>query len=117
MGFNEFMAKVRQLDNKMAKWMLRHFYILFFEAFLVFIFLLLFVNTLHVIDAFSLVNRSDAIQRLLFSQSVNQLLIVLLLILNSFWMLFVFNAIIRIRSLLRDISFTLSKRRSAISTH
>ena len=91
--------------------MLRHFYMLFFEIFLVFIFLMLFVNTLKVIDVYSLASSGDIVEKLLIAQSVNSILIVLLIILNSFWMLFMFNTIIRMGTLLRDLNFTLTRRK------
>ncbi len=113
MAFNEVMAKIRYMDNKMAKWMLRHFYILFFEIFLVFIFFLLFVNTLKVIDVFSAATHGSVVEKLLLTISFSCLLLVLLFIMNSFWMLFVFNSILRMRSLMREMNFNILKRRKA----
>ena len=111
MAYGDFISKVRYLDNKMSKWMLRHFYMLFFEIFLVFIFLVLFVNTLKVIDVYSIASSGDVVEKLLIAQSVNSILIVLLIILNSFWMLFMFNAILRMGTLLRELNFTLTRRK------
>lgn len=111
MSFNEFMTKVRYWDNRLAKWITRHFYILFFEVFLVVIFLGLFVLFLKVIDASIIASRGSLIERLLLLQTWGSLLILLLLLLNSFWMLYVFNGVIRIKSLLREMNFTLSKRK------
>ena len=50
-------------------------------------------------------------ERLLLQQSINTLIIVFLLLLNSFWMLYVFNEIMRMRAVLKDINFGLSRRR------
>ncbi len=110
MRFSDFMAKVRELDNRSAKWIMRHFYILFFEIFLVLIFLGLFINTIQVINISDSVSPYDISERLLLSQSVNTLIIVLLLLLNSFWMLYIFNSMIRFRSLLKEINYNLRKR-------
>lgn len=90
--------------------MIRHFYILFFEVILVLIFVGLFVITIKVIDASAIVN-NDIIQRLLLFQAFNAILITVLLLLNSFWMLYIFNELIRTRSTLKEISFHLSKRK------
>jgi len=109
MSFEAFMGKVRYLDNQIAKWMMGHFYIFFFQIFLVFIFFLTFVNILKMIDINELVSQKDVIERLLLVQAHNSNLIVVLLILNSFWMLFVFNGLVRIRSILKDINFNLSR--------
>ena len=113
MGFNEFMAKVRHWDNQSVKWMMRHFYILFFEIVLVLIFLALFVNAIKVIDLSVDVTKDNIFENLMLTQSFSLLLLVFLLLMNSFWMLYMFNAIIRIRTNLRDINFTLTRRRGA----
>jgi hypothetical protein len=113
MGFNDFMAKVRYWDNQSAKWIIRHFYILFFEAFLVLIFILFFYNTIQVLDLSADVSKESIIERLLLAQSFNGLLIVLLMLLNSFWMLHIFNGIIRFRSLLREMNYNLTRIKNA----
>ena len=110
MLFNDLMAKVRYWDNRMAKWMIRHFYLLFFEIFLVFIFVGLFVITLKIIDASALISK-NMIERLLLLQSIISVIVTLLLLLNSFWMLYIFNEIIRTRSTLKEINFNLTKRK------
>ena len=105
------MNKVRYWDNRSAKWMMRHFYILFFEIVLVLAFLAFFVNTIQVINASIDVSKNSTLENLLLTQSMNGLIIVFLLLMNSFWMLYMFNGIIRIRMILRDISFQLNRRR------
>ena len=112
MGLNDFMAKVRYWDNRSAKWMMRHFYILFFEIFLVSIFVWGFINNLRLIDVGSAIAPSNLIERLLLTQTINGVIALLLLLLNSFWMLFIFGNMIRFRSLLKEISFHLSKRKN-----
>ena len=52
MSFNDFMNKVRQWDNRTAQWIIRHFYILFFEMILVAIFIGVFVNA-GIFDSFN----------------------------------------------------------------
>src|SRR3989338_8816321 len=102
MAFNEFMARVRYWDNRTAKWMIRHFYLLFFEAVLVYIFVGIFVLTIKTIDASTAVGNS-VLEKLLLTQSFGVILIAFLLLLNSFWMLYIFNEILRTRSILKDI--------------
>jgi hypothetical protein len=109
---NDFMNKVRQWDNRMAQWMIKHFYILFFEIILVGIFVAVFINTLKVIDINADIQRSNILERLLMAQSVNTLLIVILLLFNSFWILYIFSSLLRLRGLLKNIDFNLSKRRN-----
>ena len=112
MGFEEFMTKVRQWDNKMAQWTMRHFYILFFEAILAVIFIAVFINAIKVIDVSFDMQKAHILERLLMTQSVNTLLIVILLLFNSFWILYIFNSLIRLRGLLKNIDFNLSRRRN-----
>ena len=112
MGFNEFMNKIRQWDNRVSQWIIRHFYILFFEAILVAIFVAVFANALKIINAGLDLHKDSVIERLLMTQSVNTLLIVILLLFNSFWMLYIFSSLLRLRSLLKNIDFKLSRRRS-----
>lgn len=111
MAFSDFMAKVRYWDSRSAKWMMRHFYILFFEFFLVAIFLIFFANTINVINLAADIGKTSTLTQLLLTQSINGLLIVLLLLLNSFWMLYMFNSVNRYRSILKEISFNTSKLR------
>jgi len=112
MSFKDFMGRVRSLDNQMSRWIVRHFYILFFEVILVVIFIAIFVITIKVIDISVAVPRDNTVERLLLMQSVNSIIIVFLLLLNSFWMLYMFNAIIRMRGSLREINFNILKRRN-----
>ena len=110
MGFNDFMNKVRQVDNRTSQWIVRHFYILFFEAILVAIFVGVFANALKIINVSMDLNKDNIVERLLMTQSVNTLLIVILLLFNSFWMLYIFSGMLKLRSLLRNIDFNLSRR-------
>ena len=111
MSFTDFMNKVRQMDNRAAQWMVRHFYILFFEIILVAIFVGVFINALKIIDVGVDLHKGSLIERLMLAQSVNTLLIVILLLFNSFWILYIFSGILRLRGILKNIDFNLSKRR------
>ena len=111
MGFNDFMNKVRHWDNRTSQWIIRHFYILFFEFILVAIFVAVFVNALKIIDVSVDIQKNNIIERLLLTQSTNTLLIVILLLFNSFWLLYIFSSLLRLRSLLKNIDFNLSRRR------
>ncbi len=112
MGFTDLMNKVRQWDNRAAQWMVRHFYILFFEIILVGIFVGVFINTIKIIDAGVDLNKNNLIERLLMTQSVNTLLIVILLLFNSFWLLYIFSSLLKLRGILKNIDFNLSRRRN-----
>ena len=104
------MNKVRQWDNRTAQWVVRHFYILFFEIILVAIFIGMFVNAIKLIDIGMDIHKGDIIERLLLNQSVNTLLITILLLFNSFWLLYIFSGLLRVRNLLKNIDFNLSRR-------
>ena len=111
MKYSDFMNKVRQWDNKAAQWMIRHFYILFFEIILVIIFVAVFINALKIIDISSDINHGNLTERILMTQSFNTLLIVILMLFNSFWILYIFSSLTRLRGVLKNIDFNLSKRR------
>ena len=110
MSFNDFMNKVRQWDNRTAQWVVRHFYILFFEVILVAIFIGMFINAIKLVDIGMDIHKNDIIERLLLNQSVNTLLITILLLFNSFWLLYIFGGLLRVRNLLKNIDFNLGRR-------
>lgn len=111
MPFSDFMNKVRQWDNNAARWMMRHFYIIFFEFVLVIVFFIFLFNTFRTIDLSHAVPENNITEQLLVQQSTNTHIIIVLMLLNSFWMLYVFNEITRVRTLLKDISFYQSRRK------
>lgn len=112
MGFNDFMNKVRQWDNRSAQFIVRHFYILFFEVILVIIFVATFVNSLKIIDVSIDIQKNNILERLLMAQTVNTLLIVILLLFNSFWILYIFGSLLKLRNVLKNIDFNLSRGRN-----
>lgn len=103
------MVKVRYLDNLTAKWLMRHFYFMFFQIALFIIFLFWFVNMFNVIDVNYQASRPSVLERAVMTQSVNTTIMALLLLLNSFWMLYVFNGIQRITNLLKDINYNIHR--------
>jgi len=109
MSFKNFMTKIRYWDNLTAKWLMRHFYFMFFQIVLFIIFLFWFVNMFNVIDVNYQTSRSSVLERAIMTQSVNATIMVLLLLLNSFWMLYVFNGIQRITNLLKDINYNIHR--------
>ena len=109
MPFQEFMSKIRHWDNRCSRWMMRHFYILFFEFVLVAIFFAFFFSTLKAFDLSARISGDNVMQQIALQQLFNIRLIVILLLLNSFWMLYIFNGMSRLRSLLKEICFQLSK--------
>jgi len=111
MGYNDLKYKVRQWDNRAAQWMGRHFYIILFEAILCLIFLLAFINALKLLDIGFDLHKASLADRLLLNQSINTTLIVMLLILISLGVLNIINSNTRLRGVLKNIEFNLSKRR------
>ncbi len=110
MSIEDFTNKIRHLDNLTAKWIMRHFYVTFFQMALFVIFLFWFVNMFKVIDVSQAPNQS-LIERSLATQSVNMTIIVFLMLLNAFWTLYMFTGIQRLTNLLRDINYNLSRPR------
>jgi hypothetical protein len=111
MSFEDLMSKIRHWDSHFARWMMRHFYILFFEFVLVVIFFWFLFTLIRAANTAGQVAANDITQQLLLTQSTTTLIIALLLLLNSFWMLYIFNHMDRLRVLLKDISFNLTRRK------
>ncbi len=110
MSFATIMSTIRDWDNRCSRWMMRHFYFLFFQFVLVAAFVFFFRQVLEVINL-SMANPGDLTTSLLVNNSISLVMIVFLLILNSFWMLFVFNGLNRIRLILKDINYNLTRQK------
>ena len=111
MAYKDFMTKIRYWDNLTAKWLMRHFYFMFFQIVLFVVFLFWFVNMFNVIDTNYQISRTSALERTIMTQSINTTIIVLLLLLNSFWLLYIFNGIQRLTNILKDISYNINRLR------
>jgi hypothetical protein len=109
--YSEFMNAVRYWDNQVAKWMLRHFYFLFFQFVLIAVFIIWFMNLIAVINSTLLSFPTSSLEKLLATQSVNTTIIVFLMMMNSFWILYMFNTMMRIHTSLKDISYNTSRIR------
>lgn len=109
MNIDDLMNKIRHLDNLTAKWIMRHFYVTFFQITLFVIFMFWFVNMFKVIDISQAENQT-LIERALVTQSINMAIIVFIMLLNAFWTLYMFTGIQRLTNLLRDINYTLSNQ-------
>jgi uncharacterized membrane protein YjgN (DUF898 family) len=112
MAYNDFMSKVKQLDNRASQWMGRHFYIILFEAILAIIFLFAFINALKILNTSFNIQKNNVTDQLLLTQSMNSMLIVMLLLLISLGLLNIINSNVRLRGVLKNIEFNLSKRRT-----
>ncbi len=111
MTYKELMNKIRYLDNLTAKWIMRHFYLLFFQIVLVIIFLFWLFNTIRIIDLNFQISEKSIIEQILITQSLNTSIIVLLILLLSFWTLYIFNSIQLLRTILKDINYHIAKLR------
>ena len=111
MKYRDLLIKIRRWDNLTAKWFMRHFYFMFFQIVLVAIFVFWFINLFGVIDTVLAPAEQTNLEKILATQSINLTIIVFLMLLNSFWFLFVFNNIQRMRTLLKDMSYHLSRLR------
>jgi len=113
MSRTSFMNKVRYWDSLIAKSLMRHFYFMFFQIVLVIVFFFWLANTIQVIDVkFEVAQSSSLIERIMVAETINTSIIVLLLLLNSFWMLFIFNGIQYLGNLLKDVNYNINKLRA-----
>jgi hypothetical protein len=110
MNTQDFLNTLRQLDKRSSQWFMRHFYVLFFEVILVGVICFFVVTTLNVFYTASDVPSRSTVEKLLVNQNHISLLILFLLLLNSFWMLFLFSGFLRVRNILKNIDFNLSRR-------
>ncbi len=111
MAFADFMNKVRQWDTQASRWMMRHFYILFFEFILIVIFFIFLMGTFRTIDIAQTSSKGNVIEQLLIQQSSSTHIIIVLMLLNSFWMLYMFSEVTRLKTILKDISFYQNRRK------
>ena len=112
MGSNDLIYKIRQWDNRASQWMGRHFYIILFEVILAIIFLMAFINALKILNISFDVHKNNVADQLLLTQSFNTTLIVMLLLLISLGVLNIINSNSRLRGVLKNIEFNLTKRRT-----
>ena len=112
MAFKDVMVKIRYWDHLTAKWLMRHFYFMFFQIVLFIVFLFWFVNMFNVIDTSFQIAQSSVLERAVITQSINTTIMVLLLLLNSFWMLYIFNGIQRLVNLLKDVNYNINHLRN-----
>jgi hypothetical protein len=112
MAYKDFMNKLKQWDNRAAQWMGHHFYIILFEAILVLIFLFAFINGLKILNTSFDVQKNNVTDQLLLAQSFNSTLIVMLLLLISLGMLNIINSNSRLRNVLKNIEYNLTRRRT-----
>ena len=108
MPFKDFMNKVRYWDHTFAKWMLRHVYLMFFQIVLLVVFFFWLFNLVPVVQMSAQPPHSH-IEQILTTQSINTTIIVFLLILNSFWLLYIFSSMQRLGNLLRDLGYQLGR--------
>lgn len=111
MNYQDFASKLRQWEIKSNQWFLRHSFVLFLPIILA-CFVALFVIAINLINISPDINRGTTIERLLLSQNISTLFIIFLILLNSFWMLFMLASLFRIRAVLKNVDFNLSRRRN-----
>lgn len=107
------MNTVRQWDNRSNQWFVRHFYVLFFEMILIAAFVMFFILSINTMNSAADIERTSITERLLINQNYLGLLIVFLMLLNSFWMLFMFSGMLKIRNVLKNMDFNLSRQKSS----
>lgn len=112
MVFKDFVQKLKYVDHLAARWLLRHFYFTFFQLVLLVIFVFWFKNLLSVIDINLRQTDKTFMEAILTTQNVNSTIIVVLLLLNSFWMLYILNAMQRFANLLKDVSYNINRLRN-----
>ncbi len=111
MASKDFVKKLQHLDHKTARWLMRHFYFTFFQLVLLIVFVFMFRNLLNVIDIGYHLPDQTGIEASLHTLNVNSIIIGVLLFLNSFWMLYMLNALQRLGNLIKDVSYNINRLR------
>jgi len=117
MPFKDLVQKMKYFDHLAARWLMRHFYFTFFQLVLLVIFVFWFRNLLNVIDINLHQSEKTFVEAILTTQNVNSTIIVVLLLLNSFWMLYILNAMQRLAHLMKDVSYNINRLRSSQKKH
>ena len=112
MSYKSMLTKIRYLDNLVAKWMLKHFYFLFFQIVLTCIFVFWFTNILKTIDLNFQTSHNNIIENILLSQSNSHNIMVLIMILNSFWLLYIFNCLQKQTNILNEIKYHIIRQKN-----
>jgi hypothetical protein len=113
LSLSELANKLRQWDNRSNQWFSKNFSILLFEVVLAVIFFFFINNMMDVFTLSAQVSRSNIVEQILLSQAGFMMLIVLLLIFNSFLMLYLFSNMLRVRGILKNLDYTMSRRRES----
>jgi hypothetical protein len=106
---DELSKKIRYWDHLVSKWLMRHFYFFFFHIVLFLIFITLIFNIVQMMGLNSSDNPDGSLHRLLLVQNYNIVLLVFLMILNGFWVLNMFQTLIRMTGLLKDMGYHISR--------
>lgn len=112
MNLKALVKKLQYLDHKTARWLMRHFYFTFFQLVLLVVFVFWFRNLLDVIDISFHRTEETTIEASLHSMNVNSTIVCVLLLLNSFWMLYILNAMQRLANLIKDVSYNINRLRA-----
>ena len=90
---------------------MRHFYFTFFQLVLLIVFVFMFRNLLNVLDSGYHHSDHTVVEASLHTLNINSIIISVLLLLNSFWMLYMLNAMQRLGNLIKDVSYNINRLR------
>lgn len=108
----EMTSKLRQWDHRSSQWFTKNFSVLLFEVLLAFICFLLLNMMIDLFAIEGRVNKDNLTEQILLSQARLTQLIVMILIFNSFLMIYLFNNMIKIRGVLKNMDYNTSRRRN-----
>ena len=103
---------MRQWDKRSNQWFSKNFSVLLFEIVLAAIFVFFIDYMMNIITISDQVKKESVVEQILVSQAGLMLLVVLLLLFNSFLMLYLFNNILRISGLLKNLDYNLGRRQA-----
>lgn len=107
----DLFKNIRYWDQQISKWLMRYFYFFFFHIILFIIFINLIINIFRSSHYEASDDIAVNLQKMLSMQNYNIMLMVFLMILNSFWLLNLLQTLMRIVGQLKDSNYHLSRLR------
>lgn len=105
MGIQNFLSRVRYLDNKISKWLMNNFYYTFFHLVVITAFIVWGINLIELLTTSLKINDKNPLEKMMMLQAFNSSTMTFLLLLNSLWILYLLNNSHRIKNSLKNISY------------
>lgn len=100
-----FLEKYRQWDREVSKFLTRHFYFSFFQIVIGVVFAYWLISFINLLNILAKNKFETASELLLINQTLNISFMLFLLLLNSFWILYILNNSNRMANSMKNVSY------------